>query len=160
MRYSGLIKADCANGPGVRVTLFVSGCTLHCDGCFNEELQDFNNGEEFTDDILLELIKALDKDYISGFTLMGGEPFDNEEDCIYILKIIERTFPEQNIMCYTGYTYEELLDSEMLKYIDILVDGKFDKTKHDPTLKFRGSSNQRIINVQDSLIKNEIILWG
>ena len=171
MNYATIKKYDIANGPGVRVSLFVSGCSHHCPGCFNPETWDFNYGKPFDSDVINEIIQALEPSYIHGFSLLGGEPFElvNQKGLLPLLKEIRQRFPGKDIWCYTGYDFEKdilgkMIDAwpetkEMLSYIDILIDGEFVESKKDLALRFRGSSNQRIIKVQESLEKNEIILW-
>lgn len=171
MNYSTIKKHDIANGPGVRVSLFVSGCTHHCPGCFNPETWDFNYGQPFDSDVINEILEALQPSYIHGFSLLGGEPFEykNQLGLLPLLKEIRQRFPDKDIWCYTGYDFErDILDDmakkwsetyEMISLIDILVDGKFIEAKKDLALRFRGSSNQRIIKVPESLEKNKVILW-
>lgn len=171
MNYANIKKYDIANGPGVRVSLFVSGCTHHCPGCFNSETWDFNYGEPFNSDVINEILEALEPSYIRGFSLLGGEPFEykNQTGLLPLLKEIQNRFPNKDIWCYTGYNFEtDILEdmakkwpetNEMLSYIDILVDGEFVEAKKDLALRFRGSSNQRIIQVQESLKQNKVILW-
>lgn len=171
MNYANIKKYDIANGPGVRVSLFVSGCTHHCPGCFNPETWDFNFGELFDSDVINEILEALEPSYIRGFSLLGGEPFEykNQTGLLPLLKEIRNRFPNKDIWCYTGYNFEtDILEdmakkwpetNEMLSYIDILVDGEFVEAKKDLALRFRGSSNQRIIQVQESLKQNKVILW-
>lgn len=171
MNYANIKKYDIANGPGVRVSLFVSGCTHHCPGCFNPETWDFNFGEPFDSDVINEILEALEPSYIRGFSLLGGEPFEykNQTGLLPLLKEIRNRFPNKDIWCYTGYNFEtDILEdmakkwletNEMLSYIDILVDGEFVEAKKDLALRFRGSSNQRIIQVQESLKQNKVILW-
>lgn len=163
MKYANIKKLDIANGSGVRVSLFVSGCTHHCKGCFNQEAWDFNYGKEFTEEVQEEIIKSLSPDYIAGLSLLGGEPFEpeNQKSLLPFIKKVKAIFPNKDIWCWTGYTLEELLDSnissrakceytsDMLKYIDILVDGEFKEDLKDISLKFRGSSNQRIIDLKN-----------
>ena len=155
MYYGNIKKTDIANGTGVRVSLFVSGCRRHCKDCFNSETRDFCYGNEFTDDTMNEIITAMDKEYIKGFSLLGGEPFEkeNRETVKYILKTIKGRFPNKTVWCYSGFTFEELVGEweDILKYIDVLVDGAFVAEKKNLKLKFRGSENQRIINVKKSL---------
>lgn len=171
MNYSTIKKHDIANGPGVRVSLFVSGCTHHCPGCFNPETWDFNHGQLFDSDVINEILEALQPSYIHGFSLLGGEPFEykNQLGLLPLLKEIRQRFPDKDIWCYTGYDFErDILEDmakkwsetyEMISLIDILVDGKFIESKKDLALRFRGSSNQRIIKVPESLKENKIVLW-
>ncbi len=170
MNYAKLNKYDIANGTGVRVSLFVSGCLHHCKNCFNSEAWDFCAGKPFTENTINEIIDALKPDYIEGLTLLGGEPFEpqNQMGLLPLLKKVKEICPNKNIWCYTGFVYDtELLKKSrakceytlpMLKMIDILVDGRFVEEKKNLALKFRGSSNQRIIDVKQSLLNNKIIL--
>lgn len=161
MNYGNIKKYDIADGPGVRVSLFVSGCTHHCKGCFNAETWDFNYGQPYTSKTEEEILEAMEPIYIKGFTLLGGEPFEpqNQKVLVGLLKRIREKFPNKSIWCYTGYTYDvdlikggkvytEVTD-EMLSYIDTLVDGEFVEEKKDLMLEFRGSSNQRLIELKD-----------
>ena len=161
MNYANIKNCDIADGPGVRVSLFVSGCTHHCKGCFNAETWDFKYGKPYTDEVERGILKALEPDYITGFTLLGGEPFEpsNQEVLVGLLRKIKETYPKKDIWCYTGYTYDVDLPEggkvhtdvtdEMLSYIDTLVDGEFVEDLKDLTLKFRGSSNQRLLNLKE-----------
>lgn len=170
MNYASIKKNDIANGKGVRVSLFVSGCTHHCRGCFNQETWDFNYGKKYTSETQKEILEALNFEHISGLTLIGGEPFEplNQQALINLVKAVKKKFPQKNIWCYTGYNFEKDLLSEstircsvtdeLLKYIDILVDCEFEIEKKNISLKFRGSENQRIILVQESLKQNKTIL--
>lgn len=160
MNYSGIKYADIANGTGVRVSLFVSGCRNHCEGCFNKQTWDFNYGSKFTYETLNELIERVGREYISGITILGGEPFEpqNINTVTTIIMSMKQAYPHKDVWVYTGYLYENLKDYEAMKYIDILVDGRFIQDKKDISLKFRGSSNQRIIDVKKSLQKNETII--
>lgn len=163
MNYAAIKKFDIANGPGVRVSLFVSGCRHRCKNCFNSEAWDFDYGNTFTDDTLNELLEALDKPHIEGFSLLGGEPFEPEnQDGVYkILSAIKKNLPDKTVWCYTGFDFEKQLlagtvgDNELVKknlsLIDVLVDGKFVEELKSLDLIFRGSSNQRIIDVARSL---------
>ena len=160
MYYGEIKKIDIANGDGVRVSLFVSGCRIHCPGCFNAMTWDFCYGKEFTQETENEILEALDKDFISGLTVLGGEPFEPENQKVltpFLRKVKER-FPEKTIWCYSGYIYEtDLLakdgkshtesTDEMLSYIDTLVDGPFIEAEKDISLVFRGSKNQRILKL-------------
>ncbi len=155
MNYAALKKTDVANGTGVRVSLFVSGCRRHCKGCFNSETWDFNFGRLFDDDTLQEILDALDHEYIEGFSLLGGEPFEpeNREEVLRILTVVRERFPDKTIWCYTGNRYENLIGEarSIIEKLDILVDGEFIEEKKNLRLKFRGSENQRIIDVKKSL---------
>lgn len=171
MNYATIKPVDVANGPGVRVSLFVSGCTHKCKGCFNSEAWDFNYGKPFDETAKEEIFNALEHSYIEGFSLLGGEPFEpqNQAALLPFLKELKQKFSDKTVWCYSGYTFEtDILagklgnpdiTKEMISLIDILVDGKFVEEKKDLHLRFRGSSNQRIIDVQKSLKANETILW-
>ncbi|MDE5618743.1 MAG: anaerobic ribonucleoside-triphosphate reductase activating protein [Clostridia bacterium] len=171
MNYASIKKFDVANGEGVRVSLFVSGCTHRCKGCFNAEAWDFNYGQPYTEQVRDEILDASEHGYIHGLSLLGGEPFepDNQRALISLLRLFKRRFPDKDVWCYSGYTldkdlvkggaaYTEVTD-EMLSYIDILVDGKFVEALKDIKLRFRGSSNQRIIDVKRTLKDGCIRLW-
>ncbi|MEG1991965.1 MAG: anaerobic ribonucleoside-triphosphate reductase activating protein [Acetivibrio sp.] len=171
MNYAAIKKTDVANGPGLRVSLFVSGCTHHCRECFNKEAWDFDYGDLFTEETIETILKNLNHDYIAGLSLLGGEPFEqkNQQGLLPLLRRVKEEFPQKDIWCYTGYDLEKEVKGymveewketkEMLSYIDILVDGKFEVENKDLSLRFRGSTNQRIIKLQESLRKNKIILW-
>lgn len=171
MHYATIKKCDVANGPGVRVSLFVSGCSHHCKGCFNQEAWDYNYGNEFTGKEEDEIMEALKPDYIKGLSLLGGEPLDlkNQEGLLPVVKKAKELYPDKPIWCYTGYLFDkQVMDNmaktndttnELLKYIDYVVDGQFVESLKNPSLQFRGSSNQRIIDVQKTLQNNEITLW-
>lgn len=160
MKYARLNPTDIANGIGVRVSLFVSGCDRHCPGCHNEDTWDFNYGAWFKETTMHRILSRLDEDFIDGLTILGGEPLhpNNIDTVREIVKRVREEYPEKTIWIYTGYTYEEL-DTDILQMIDVLVDGAFIESMHDITLKFRGSSNQRIIDVPATLAAGEIILW-
>lgn len=162
MNYAALKKFDIANGPGVRVSLFVSGCRHHCKNCFNREAWDFDYGKPFTADTEEEILTELDKDYIKGLSLLGGEPFEpeNRRALTELLKKVKQRNPEKPVWCYTGFELEKLTDptaAEMLSLIDVLVDGKFVEELKSPDLIFRGSSNQRILDVKKSLQAGEAV---
>ena len=171
MYYGEIKKCDIANGEGVRVSLFVSGCTHHCPGCFNEATWDFHYGKEFTEETEKELLDALEPSYINGLSLLGGEPFEpeNQKALVPFLRKVKERYPGKNIWCYSGYLYDSQLLSEsrarcgytdeMLSMIDMLVDGRFVESLKDITLVFRGSSNQRIIDVKKSLESGDVVLW-
>lgn len=159
MYYGNIKKCDIADGPGVRVSLFVSGCRHHCKGCFNPETWNFEYGTLYTKETEAEILKLLSPSYITGFTLLGGEPFEPENQCVLsgLLRKIKETYPEKTIWCYTGYLYDVDLipggkvhtehTEAMLSCIDVLVDGEFVEEEKDVTLEFRGSRNQRIITL-------------
>ena len=171
MNYAEIKNCDIANGEGVRVSLFVSGCTHHCKNCFNKETWDFGFGEPFTAETEELILKELAPDYIDGLSLLGGEPFEpqNQAALLPFLRRVKELFPKKNIWCYTGYLFDsELLGEsrarcehtdEMLGLIDILVDGEFVQELYSITLQFRGSSNQRIIDVKKSLAAGEVVLY-
>ena len=152
MYYGKINKTDIANGTGVRVSLFVSGCRNRCKGCFNPETWSFTYGRLFRGRTVTEILNALKYDHISGLTIMGGDPFEpeNQADVLSLCQVVKAIYPAKDIWVYTGYLYEDLKDNEIMKYIDVLVDGKFIEEQKDITLKFRGSSNQRIIDVKKS----------
>ena len=170
MNYASIKPVDVANGTGVRVSLFVSGCTHRFKGCFNSEAWDFDYGDLYTEETQKYILSCLDKTYIRGLSLLGGEPFDphNQDTLIKLLKEVKEKFPQKDIWCYTGYDFDKDLNgefaeqnkstSELLSMIDILVDGEFVLALKNPSLKFRGSSNQRIIDVQASLKSGETVL--
>lgn len=169
MNYGEIKKYDIANGEGVRVSLFVSGCTHHCPGCFNQATWDFDFGKPYTKETEEEILEALAPDYIAGLTLLGGEPFEpkNQEVLTGLLKRVRQRYPDKTVWCYTGYLFDkELLGEsrarceytdEMLELIDVLVDGRFVEGLKDITLRFRGSSNQRIIDVRASLCSRQVV---
>ena len=171
MNYATIKWADVANGPGVRVSLFVSGCTHHCPGCFNLEAQDFAYGQPFTRAEEDQILKALAPAHMKGLSLLGGEPFepDNQRALLPFLRRVKEKYPQKEIWCYSGYTLDGELwkDSrarcactdEMLSLLDILVDGPFVEAEKDLNLRFRGSANQRILNVPASLEARAPVLW-
>ena len=168
MNYAKIKKFDIANGPGVGLSLFVSGCTHHCKGCFNQEAWDFKFGEQYTKEITQNIVEFYQNNpQITTFSLLGGEPFDQGTDSLYIIDLIRRLRKGtncKNFWVWSGYTFDELLESrektKMLLYFDVLVDGKFKLDKKDPRLAYRGSSNQRVIDIQKSLKANEVVLWS
>ena len=160
MNYGRINKTDIANGPGVRVSLFVSGCRNRCKGCFQPETWDFNYGEIYTAYTIDEIIEALSKDYIAGLTILGGDPFERENyPYVYRLCKYIKRFSEKTIWIYTGYLYEDLKDLAIMRYIDVLVDGPFIESLKDISLQFRGSSNQRIIDIPATRKSGDIKLW-
>lgn len=160
MNYGRINKTDIANGPGVRVSLFVSGCRNRCKGCFQPETWNFNYGKEFTLETLLEIGDALNNDYIDGFTILGGDPFEPEniDTVTAICETIKILYPGKSIWIYTGYLYEDFKNREIMRYIDVLVDGPFIEELKDISLQFKGSTNQRIIDVPESLRSGEVKL--
>ncbi|MBE5921883.1 MAG: anaerobic ribonucleoside-triphosphate reductase activating protein [Lachnospiraceae bacterium] len=171
MYYAALKKYDVANGPGVRVSLFVSGCTHHCPGCFNEVAWDFHYGTPFTEDTIDEVITALAPDYISGLSLLGGEPMEhaNQQGLLPLLKKVREVYPEKSIWCYSGYDFEKDIlgrmvssyaeTKELISYLDVLVDGRFEEDLKDLNLWYRGSANQRVILVPESLRAGKVVHW-
>lgn len=172
MYFGEIKKFDIADGPGVRVSLFVSGCTHHCKGCFNPQTWDFTFGSEYTKAVEEGILKALEPDYIDGLTLLGGEPMEpvNQRVLLSLVKMAKKLYPDKTIWCYTGYTLEtELLSEsrarcectdELLSYIDVLVDGEFIEEQRNISLRFRGSSNQRLIDMKKTLEAGEIVIWA
>ena len=192
MNYATIKNCDIANGPGVRVSLFVSGCTHHCKGCFNQEAWDFHFGKPFTQETIDRILAMLAPGYIRGLTLLGGEPFEpeNQGPIVELLRQVKATYPEKSVWafsgylfdrdilpgkldktvwCFTGYDYEKDVigrmvseweeTKEFLSYLDVLVDGPFVEAKKDLALRFRGSSNQRLIDVPKTLKEGKIVLW-
>ena len=170
MNYASIKRMDVANGPGVRMSLFVSGCTHHCKNCFNREAWDFQYGQPFTQKELDYIVDYVSGEYIAGLSLLGGEPMEpqNQAGILPLLRKMKEVCPEKSIWCYTGYDYEKDIlgrmmkevpeTAELLSYIDVLVDGEYIEELHNLSLRFKGSSNQRIIMVQDSLKSGKIVL--
>lgn len=167
LNYADIKKVDVANGPGVRVSLFVSGCTHHCEECFNPETWDFNFGSPFGETEIEKILTLLSPDHIRGLSLLGGEPFEpaNQEAVLELVRRVRKELPQKTIWCYSGYLFEELAagkigdhSRELLEGLDVLVDGPFVLEKKDLGLRFRGSSNQRIIDVPASLKAGTVIL--
>lgn len=172
MHYGEIKNCDIANGIGVRVSLFVSGCTNHCVGCFQPETWDFNYGNDFTEETENRILEMLAPDYICGLTVLGGEPFEPENQRVLVdfLRKVRRKYPEKSIWCFTGFTLEMLetegthchceATEEMLSLIDVLVDGRFDKNKKNISLRFRGSENQRLIDLNLTRECGTLTLWN
>lgn len=172
MNYAAIKKCDIANGEGIRVSLFVSGCTHRCKNCFNQVAWDFSYGEKFSTETEEEIFRELDLSYIKGLSLLGGEPFEaaNQKDLLTFIRKVKEKYPKKNIWCYTGNTLNDDLASfkesrmncgdtaELLSYIDVLIDGEFVQELYDISLKFRGSSNQRIIDMNLSRKEGKIVL--
>ena len=161
MRYNKIRKMDIADGPGVRVSIFMQGCTFNCKNCFNPETHDFSGGKEFTDDTIARVLELCENENIEGLSILGGEPMHpkNIEGTTKHEKKFKEKFPSKNIWVWTGFLFDkDLKDKEVMKYIDVLVDGQYVDELHDPKLKWKGSSNQRVIDVQESLKQNEVVL--
>ena len=171
MNYAEIKNCDIANGPGVRVSLFVSGCTHHCPGCFNQVAWDFDYGKPFTQETIDQILTMLKPGYIKGLTLLGGEPFEpqNQPAVVELLRQIKAEYPEKSIWAFSGYLFDRdilagrlgpwEITREYLGYLDVLVDGPFVESRKNLGLRFRGSENQRIIDVPASLAENQIVLW-
>lgn len=171
MNYAQIKNNDIANGPGIRVSLFVSGCTHRCPGCFNEEAWDFSYGKPFTQEAIDEIMAMMAPDRIRGLTLLGGEPFEpqNQSSVLELLRQVKSKYPQKSIWAFSGYLFDKDILSgrlgdrettmEYLTYLDVLVDGPFIMAKKDLSLRFRGSSNQRLIDVPASLKSGEIVIW-
>lgn len=161
MRYGRIKKTDIANGEGVRVSLWVSGCRFHCPGCFNQEAQSFEYGEPFNSTVAGEIFKALSPEYISGLTILGGEPLDplNVAQVTALARVYKFLFREKSLWIYTGYKYEDVQDLEIMDFVDVLVDGRFLEDQKDISLQFRGSRNQRLIDVPETKRSGAIREW-
>ncbi len=170
MHYGNIKKLDIADGDGVRVTLFVSGCRNRCKNCFQPETWSFDYGKPFTEETVKELLTALAPSYVDGLTLLGGEPFEpeNQRELVKLLHRVREAFPKKNVWSYSGYTLEQIcgewhphceVTEEMLSMIDVLVDGRFVEALKDVSLKFRGSSNQRIIDLKQTKVAGRIVLY-
>lgn len=170
MNYGAIKKCDIANGVGVRTVLFVSGCTHHCKGCFQPETWNFDYGERYTKETEDEIIESLRPDYVDGITLLGGEPFEpeNQRELVKLLRRIKKELPKKTVWSFSGYTYEELtgdsravceVTNEMLSMLDVLVDGEFIEAKRNISLRFRGSENQRLIDMNKTRKEGKIVLW-
>ena len=170
MNYGAIKKCDIANGVGVRTVLFVSGCTHHCKGCVQPETWNFDYGERYTKETEDEIIESLRPDYVDGITLLGGEPFEpeNQRELVKLLRRIKKELPQKTVWSFSGYTYEELtgdsravceVTNEMLSMLDVLVDGEFVEAKRNISLRFRGSENQRLIDMNKTRKEGKIVLW-
>ncbi len=170
MNYGAIKKCDIANGVGVRTVLFVSGCTHHCKGCFQPDTWNFDYGERYTKETEDEIIESLRPDYVDGITLLGGEPFEpeNQRELVKLLRRIKKELPQKTVWSFSGYTYEELtgdsravceVTNEMLSMLDVLVDGEFVEAKRNISLRFRGSENQRLIDMNKTRKEGKIVLW-
>ena len=162
MRYSKIRKMDISNGPGVRVSVFMQGCTFKCKNCFNPETHDFDGGLEFTDETIEEILALCEPSHIVGLSILGGEPMHpkNIEGTTKLARAFKERFPNKTIWSWTGFLFDrDLVNKEVLKYLDVLVDGQYKDELHSPTLKWKGSSNQRVIDVPASLKENKIMLF-
>ncbi len=161
MRYNLIRKMDISNGPGVRVSIFMQGCAFHCKNCFNPETWDFTAGKEFNDDTIKEVLDLCDKKQIKGLSILGGEPMhpNNQEGTAKLAKAFKEKFPDKTVWMWSGFKFDQdLKDKEAMKYVDVLVDGTYTDELRNPTLKWKGSSNQRVIDVQKSLKQNKIVI--
>ena len=160
MRYNKIRKMDISNGPGIRVSIFMQGCSFHCKDCFNSETWDFKAGKEFNDEVINKVLDLASLPHIVGLSILGGEPMhpNNREGTIKLAKAFKKRYPNKDIWVWSGYLFDELKDIEGLSYIDTLVDGRFVLEKANPTLKFRGPSNQRVIDVKKSLEAGNVVL--
>ena len=162
MRYNLIRKMDISNGPGVRVSVFMQGCSFHCKNCFNSETWDFEGGKEFNDETIEKILNLCGQNYVEGLSILGGEPMHptNIEGTTKLAKAFKEKYPNKSIWVWSGFLYDRgLKDKEVLKYIDVLVDGQYVDELHDPTLKWRGSSNQRVIDVKKTLQNKDIVLY-
>lgn len=171
MNYADIKQYDVANGPGVRVSVFVSGCTHYCKGCFNKEAWDFNYGKPFTDDTIQTVLAYLKPSYVKGLTVLGGEPLEpkNQPEVLRLLKAVKKQYPEKSVWMFSGYDFEkDILNrmwqevpetKEILSCLEVLVDGKFVEELKNLSLRFKGSSNQRTILVQESLAAESVVLY-
>ena len=162
MRYNLIREMDIANGPGIRVSIFMQGCEFNCKNCFNPETHDFNGGKEFTAETIKKVLEVSSKEYIAGLSILGGEPMHpkNIEATELIAKEFKKKYPNKNVWVWSGFKYEDYLKKQKaLDYIDVIVDGQFDEKLRNPNLKWKGSSNQRVINVKESKKQDKIILF-
>ena len=161
MRYNKIRKMDISNGPGVRVSIFVQGCMFHCKNCFNPDTWDFKGGKEYTDETIDHVIELCGKDHIVGLSILGGEPLhpNNISGVTKLAKKFRETYPDKSLWVWSGFTFDLKKDEEIMNYLDVLVDGQFMNDLYDPTLSWRGSSNQRVIDVKKSLKNNKIVLY-
>lgn len=162
MRYNKIRKTDISNGPGIRVSIFMQGCTFHCPNCFNSETWDFNWGYEFNQDTIMQVLNLCSGEHISGLSILGGEPMHpkNINGTTKLAKAFKEKYPNKTLWIWSGFLFDkDLCNKDILKYIDVLVDGQYQDDLHDFRLKWRGSSNQRVIDVQKSLKRGEIVLY-
>lgn len=160
MQYNKIRKMDISNGPGVRVSIFFQGCSFHCPNCFNPETWDFNGGKEFNDEVVDHILELANKSHISGLSILGGEPLHpkNIEGTIKLCKAFKNLFKDKTIWLWTGFLMEDIVNKEVLNYIDVLIDGRFEEKEYSPIIKWRGSKNQRVIDVPKTLKNKKICL--
>ena len=161
MKYSKIRKMDISNGEGVRVSLFVQGCSFHCKNCFNPETHDFNGGKDFDDSTIDRILKLCDNENVEGLSILGGEPMHpkNINGTTKLAKAFKEKYPEKNVWAWSGFKFDkDLKDKEVVKYLDVLVDGQYVDEQHNPKLEWRGSENQRVIDVQKSLEQNKVVM--
>ena len=162
MRYNKIRKMDIANGPGVRISIFMQGCTFHCKNCFNPETHDFNKGREFTEETIAHILDLCGKEYIAGLSILGGEPMhpNNIEGTLKLARAFKEKYPEKTLWVWSGFLFDrDLKEKKVLNYIDVLVDGQYVDELRNPMLAWRGSSNQRVIDVQKSLKAKKVVLY-
>lgn len=161
MRYNKIRKMDISNGPGIRVSIFMQGCAFNCKNCFNPETHDFNGGEEFTDKTIERIISLCANENVVGLSILGGEPMHpkNIDGTMRLAKSFKEKYPDKTVWAWTGYLFDEYLsDKEVCRYLDVVVDGQYVEELHNPSLKWKGSSNQRVIDVQKSLEEGKVVL--
>ena len=161
MRYNKIRKMDISNGPGVRVSIFFQGCHFHCKGCFNTETWDFNGGKEFNSEVINRVINLCNNDVITGLSILGGEPLNpkNIDGVTLLAKTFKEKYPNKTIWLWSGYFFDSKKDEEIMKYLDVMIDGQFKIELSSPLLKYKGSSNQRVIDIKKSIKNNKIILY-
>ena len=162
MRYNKIRKMDIADGPGVRVSIFTQGCSFNCKNCFNQETHDFNGGKEFNDETLNHILDLCNNDHIEGLSILGGEPMhpQNIEGTTKLAKAFKEKYPNKSLWTWSGYSFDnDLKDKEVAKYLDVIVDGRYEDDLRNPKLKWKGSENQRVIDVQKSLADSKIVLF-
>ena len=163
MRYNKIRKMDISNGPGVRVSIFMQGCSFNCKNCFNKDTHDFSGGKEFDDNTIERVLELCDNENIEGLSILGGEPMhpSNIEGTTKLAKAFKEKYPNKSVWSWSGYLFDrDLKDKEVVKYLDVLVDGQYNDDLRNPTLKWKGSENQRVINVQESLKDSNIVLFN
>ena len=160
MRWAMIRKEDISNGPGIRTSIYVQGCSHHCNGCFNPETWDFNSGKLWTKEIQNKFVALANSKTIGGFSILGGEPLQQGEEMLELVTKIKNTYPDKSIWMWTGYRYEELneLQKRIVSKVDVLIDGKFEIENKNPSLRFRGSSNQRVIDIHETILNDKIVL--